>query len=147
MGRSIGTAAALDLAARHCEKTLALILESAFDRTDDFLAGKGLPQGFSSEDDPFDNRSKMEQYTKPVLFLHSHADQVVNLNQIEWLVAESRSKATQLQIVPSSSREDLQEIGGELYHKIIRDFINLRLGRRPPRKKSRRLQGTASTES
>ncbi len=140
MGRSLGSAVALDLACRHEDDSLALIMESAFDSTEGFLSGKGIrinELGLSGED-PFSNRSKMTNYSKAVLFLHSHRDEVVSLNQIEWLVAESRSKATQLQIVPTESREDIAEKAGDLYFAVIKDFLNRRMGRRPRRRRKRK---------
>jgi pimeloyl-ACP methyl ester carboxylesterase len=140
MGRSLGAAIALDLASHHDNDSLALIMESAFDLTEDFLSGKGIrinESGLSGED-PFSNRSKMSNYSKAVLFLHSHRDEVVSLNQIEWLVAESRSKATQLQIVPSECREDIAEKAGDLYFAVIKDFLNRRMGRRPRRRRKKK---------
>jgi pimeloyl-ACP methyl ester carboxylesterase len=140
MGRSLGAAIALDIACRYDNGSLALIMESAFDSTEDFLSGKGIrinESGLSGED-PFSNRSKMSNYSKAVLFLHSHRDEIVSLNQIEWLVAESRSKATQLQIVPSECREDIAEKAGDLYFTVIKDFLNRRMGRRPRRKRKRK---------
>ena len=135
MGRSLGSAIALDLACRHDDDSLALIMESAFDLTEDFLCNKGIRINELSGEDPFSNRSKMSSYSKAVLFLHSHRDEVVSPNQIEWLVAESRSRATQLQIVPSESRQDIAEKAGDLYFTVIKDFLNRRMGRRPPRRR------------
>jgi pimeloyl-ACP methyl ester carboxylesterase len=140
MGRSLGSAVALDLACRHNDDSLALIMESAFDLTEGFLSGNGVQineLGLSGED-PFSNSSKMSDYSKAVLFLHSHRDEVISLNQIEWLVAESRSKATQLQIVPSECREDIAEKSGDLYFAVIKDFLNRRMGRRPRRRRKRK---------
>ncbi|NIA08850.1 MAG: hypothetical protein GWP10_03565 [Nitrospiraceae bacterium] len=132
MGRSLGTAVALDLASRHVKDSLALILESAFDSTEGFLSGKGI--SFSGED-LFSPRAKMLKYHKAVLFIHSHRDQVVSINAIDCLLAESRSNATQLQIVPSGCREDIMEKAGDIYFSVIRDFLNRRMGRRPHRRK------------
>jgi len=143
MGRSLGSAVALDLACRHDDDSLALIMESAFDLTEGFLSSKGIrinELGLSGED-PFSNRSKMSNYSKAVLFLHSHRDEVISLNQIEWLVAESRSKATQLQVVPSECREDIAEKAGDLYFTVIKDFLNRRMGRRPRRKRRSKKAG------
>ena len=141
MGRSLGSAVALDLACRHSDDSLALIMESAFDLTEGFLSSKGIQTnelGLSGED-PFLNRSKMSNYSKAVLFLHSHRDKVISLNQIEWLVVESRSKATQLQIVPCECREDIAKKSGDLYFAVIKDFLNRRMGRRPrKRRKSKK---------
>ena len=140
MGRSLGSAVALDLASRHNDDSLALIMESSFDLTEGFLSGNGIQinELGLSEEDPFSNRSKMINYSKAVLFLHSHRDEVISLNQIEWLVAESRSKATQLQIVPSECREDIAEKAGDLYFAVIKDFLNRRMGRRPRRRRKKK---------
>jgi pimeloyl-ACP methyl ester carboxylesterase len=139
MGRSFGGAIALDLASRHDADTLTLVLESVFDRTEDFLSGKGLPakELALSGKDPFSLREKMKDFSKAVLFLHSPRDEVVSIGQVEWLVAESRSKATQFQIVPSSGREDLSRNIPEYYFIAIKEFIYLRMGRRLPRKPRR----------
>lgn len=140
MGRSLGSSVALDLACRHDDDSLALIMESAFDSTEGFLSGNGIQineLGLSGKD-PFSNRSKMSNYSKAVLFLHSYRDEVISLNQIDWLVAESRSKATQLQIVPSGCREDIAEKAGDLYFAVIKDFLNRRMGRRPRKRRKKK---------
>ncbi|MDA8162935.1 MAG: alpha/beta hydrolase [Desulfobacteraceae bacterium] len=134
MGRSIGAAVALGLAATHQEDTSCLILESAFDKTPNFLTGLGIPVD-GLETDPFPNRQNMRSYTKPVLFLHSSRDEAVSITQVEWLVAESRSESTQFQIVPSPGRYGLEKATEDFYYEAIKDFIYLRMGRRPPRKK------------
>lgn len=146
MGRSMGCAVALDIATSHQEDLLCLIMESAFDKTGDFMAAKGLagPEiSILNNSDPFANREKMAGFKKPVLFIHSSGDVVQSLSQVEWLVAESRSKATQFQIAPGGTREELAAGVEELYFKSIKDYINLRLGRRPPLKprKSKRIKG------
>ncbi len=134
MGRSFGTAVALHAACGFQQNILALILESAFDKTSDFLKGLGFEDPARDVDkgiDPFSNREKMGNFKPPVLFLHSHIDKVVNLNQVEWLVAESRSKSTQFQIVPSDGRKGLCRTGGDIYFSNIKDYLFLRMGRRP----------------
>ncbi len=140
MGRSMGCAVALDVAASHQENLLCLIMESAFDKTGDFMAAKGLAEpeiSILNNSDPFANRKKMAGFKKPVLFIHSSGDMVQSLPQVEWLVAESRSKATQFQIAPGGTREELAAGVEKLYFKSIKDYINLRLGRRPPLKPRR----------
>ncbi len=134
MGRSFGAGVALDAAFGVQEEILALILESAFDKTSDFFQGHGLKEAaeaVSQGPDPFANREKMKDFKPPVLFLHSHIDDIVNINQVEWLVAESRSKATQFQIVPSDGRQGLYRTGGQVYFSNIKDYLFLRMGRRP----------------
>jgi len=139
MGRSLGCAPALMMAEKFEDDLLCLILESAFDRTEDFLKGVGVPVEVVDKcmeqcADPFSNRKRMQKITKPVMFIHSPRDQVQTLAQVEWLVAESRSKATQFQVAPSGTREDLAHVAGHLYCAALRQYINLRMGIRPARK-------------
>ncbi len=130
MGRSIGAAIALSVAASHCKDTICLILESVFDKTTDFLRAQHLE--CADDYDPFCNRERMKNYTKPVMFIHSSRDEYVSISQAEWLVVESRSKATQFQLCPSPSRKTLQDASEDYYFKAIKDFMNQRLGRREP---------------
>ncbi len=141
MGRSLGCGIALDAAGHLQDKVLALILESAFDRSEDFFRAMGLDNlamDVQEGADPFSNREKMKSFKPPVLFLHSHIDDMVTIKQVEWLVAESRSKASQFQIIPSDSRKGILRTGGSLYFSNIRDYLYLRMGKRPkyiPRRK------------
>lgn len=140
MGRSLGSGAALNTAYQHQEEILCLILESGFDKTCDFLSGKDIKVDLTEfEEDPFDNRSKMSKFKKPVMFIHSPRDTVQSTFQIEWLVAESRSKSTQFQLAPSGTREELSIHGPEIYAETLKDYINMRQGIRPEsRRRSKR---------
>lgn len=134
MGSSIGSALAIHAAACLCQRTACLVVESGFDNTATLLQkmGKEIP-GLS--EDPFSNRIKMRTYTKPILFLHSSRDEYTTITQVEWLVMESRSKATQFQIVPSPSRNSMFSSTSEFYLQTLKDFIYLRMGRRPKLKR------------
>lgn len=144
MGRALGTAIALDVAESVQKELLCLILESAFHTTDALFEGLNLDKSQLTEnEDPFCNREKMAKLEKPVLLIHSHRDKVIPVQDIEWLVCESRSKASQFQIAGANSRNSLAQDCGELYFQTINNFINLRLGRRPKRKSWRERKATA----
>ncbi len=140
MGRSMGCAAAIMAAEKFQDDLLCVVLESAFDHTADFLEGRGVAPDVAASaaprdgKDPFANRERMKKIEKPVIFIHSPRDQVQTLYQVEWLVAESRAKATQFQIAPSGTREELARTAGDLYCAVLRQYINLRMGIRPARK-------------
>lgn len=143
MGRSLGCVPAMMVAEKYQDDLLCLVLESAFDKTADFLQGKKVPEEVinsveSRAQDAFSNRERMKKITKPVFFIHSPRDEIQTLPQVEWLVAESRSKATQFQIAPAGTREELAHTTGELYCSTLRQYINLRMGIRPSRKPRRK---------
>ncbi len=138
MGRSIGAAVALDLAVKKEKELLCLIMESAFNLGKDFLLRKGIGEKYVPEGPIFENRKKMSSFTKPVLFIHSPRDQVQSLTEVEWLVMESRSKATQFQIAPSGTREQLAMHVGDVYLEFVHQYVNLRRGVRPKIDRKRR---------
>ena len=134
MGRSIGIIPAIHAMQQKEEDALCLILESGFSDTLSFLKVMGVDCADLTDKDPFENKKKISSLKKAVLFLHSHSDSIVSIRDVEWLVCESRSKATQFQIVPSEGRWDLAYRGGRLYFDVIWQFIGLRMGRRPKRR-------------
>ncbi len=135
MGRSFGSAVALDLALKKQNDVLCLVIESGFDSGRTFLERSGVDASLIPEGEIFGNRGKMALFKKPVLFIHSPRDVIQSLPEVEWLVAESRSKATQFQIAPSGTRQELATQVGELYLEVVQQWVNLRRGVRPPRKR------------
>lgn len=138
MGRSIGSAVALDLAVAHEKELLCLIMESAFNKTRDYLTRKGIDESLIPEGPIFQNRKKMSTFEKPVLFIHSPRDVIQTLTEVEWLVVESRSKATQFQIAPSGTREELAMHVGDVYLEFVHQYVNLRRGVRPKLRRRRK---------
>jgi len=135
MGRSLGCVPALDVALKRQKDVLCLIMESGFDSAKVFLERSGIDSSLIPDVDFFENRQKMASFKKPVLFIHSPRDVIQSLTEVEWLVAESRSKATQFQIAPSGTRQELATQVGELYLEVVQQWVNLRRGVRPPRKR------------
>ena len=138
MGRSLGSIPAIDQAVKIQDKILCLVLESAFSSTKVFLERSGVDSSLIPEGPIFNNKLKMSDLKRPVLFIHSPRDDIQSLPELEWLVMESRSKATQLQIAPSGTRVELANQVGPLYMDILKQYVNLRRGIRPPRKKRRK---------
>ncbi len=137
MGRSLGSIPAIDQALKIQDKILCLVLESAFSSTKVFLERSGVDPSLISDEPIFNNKKKMAEFKRPVLFIHSPRDVIQTLPELEWLVMESRSKATQLQIAPSGTRVELANQVGPLYMDVFKQYINLRRGIRPPRKRRR----------
>jgi len=137
MGRSFGCTVAINLAVNHQKEILCMVLESAFDSGKVFLERSGIDVSNIPEEPIFENRAMMAEFKKPVMFIHSPRDVIQSLTEVEWLVAESRSKATQFQIAPSGTRQELANQVGDLYMEVVEQWVNLRRGIRPPRKRPR----------
>jgi len=126
MGRSLGSACAIDLAALHNDETGGLIIESGFAETLPLARTLGIDtdQLGITEEDTFDNSRKMEAVTKPTFILHGQRDNLIPLRQAEKLMAASGARSKELQIIPGADHNSLIAVGGMLYFQAIKQFIN-----------------------
>lgn len=137
MGRSLGSAAALELAANHADDLAGMIIESGFATTLPLLmtlgvdvAGLGI-----TEEDGFRNVRKISAFTKPTLFIHGQYDEIIPVNSAAILQAQSPARTKELQIVPGASHNSVIAQAGELYFTVIKQFCNKISGIRPQRRK------------
>lgn len=79
MGRSLGSASALELAATHLNDLDGLILESGFAHLGPLLALLGAPPEISANEDAlgFQNLNKIRRVTKPTLIIHAEFDHII----------------------------------------------------------------------
>ncbi len=126
MGRSLGSACAIELAALHNEEIAGLIIESGFAETLPLARTLGIDTDKLgiSEKDTFDNSRKMESITKPTFILHGQQDTLIPLRQAEKLMAASGARSKELQIIPGADHNTLIAVGGMLYFQAIKQFIN-----------------------
>jgi len=137
MGRSLGSAAAIELASCHPDDIAGLIIESGFATTLPLLmklgvdvAGLGI-----TEEDGFRNVRKISTFTKPTLFIHGQYDEIIPVNSAAILQAQSPARSKELQVVPRASHNTIIAQAGEMYFSVIKQFINKICGIRAPRKK------------
>lgn len=126
MGRSLGSASAIDLAYRHPDLLKGLIIESGFADSLpllDLLGCRCRDNGIT-EADGFNNRLKIAAIEIPTLILHGARDQIIPLAEAEKLQAESAAKNKQFQVVPGADHNSLMAVAGSLYFTIIKQFIN-----------------------
>jgi alpha-beta hydrolase superfamily lysophospholipase len=137
MGRSLGSAAAIELASSHSKDITGLIIESGFATTLPLLltlgvdvAGLGI-----TENDGFRNVQKISTFTKPTLILHGQYDEIIPVNSAAILQAESPARSKELQVVPGASHNTIIAKAGEMYFSVIKQFINKICGIRAKRRK------------
>ncbi|MDH3996626.1 MAG: alpha/beta hydrolase, partial [Desulfobulbaceae bacterium] len=82
MGRSLGAAAALELASNHADDFAGLIIESGFATTLPLLMNLGVDVARLriSEEDGFRNVRKISSFTKPTLIIHGQYDEIIPVN-------------------------------------------------------------------
>ncbi len=79
MGRSLGSASAIEIAVNHKDKISGLILESGFAWTEPLLRILGIDPdaiGFK-EESGFRNIDKIQTFDKPVLIIHAEQDHII----------------------------------------------------------------------
>jgi pimeloyl-ACP methyl ester carboxylesterase len=137
MGRSLGAAAALELAAFHADDCAGLIIESGFSTTLPLLLKLGVEVARLgiSEEDGFHNVRKISSFTKPTLIIHGQYDEIIPVNSAAILQAQSPARVKELQVVPGASHNTIIASAGDLYFSVIKQFCNKICGIRVPRRK------------
>jgi len=137
MGRSLGAAAALEVAFSHTDAIAGLILESGFATTLPLLmmlgvdvAGLGI-----TEEDGFRNVRKISSINKPTLIIHGQYDEIIPVNSAAILQAQSPARAKEFQVVPGASHNTIITSAGELYFSVIKQFCNKISGIRAQRRR------------
>jgi alpha-beta hydrolase superfamily lysophospholipase len=125
MGRSLGSAPAIDLMAAHQEKLAGLIIDSGFAFTIPLLLGLGLdaPGLGLTEGDGFKNQLKISLVRKPTYILHGQRDEIIPVASAEVLQAQCGARSKEFAIVPGADHNNIFERTGPLYFKAICRFV------------------------
>ena len=125
MGRSLGSASAIEIAATKNDEIKGLIIESGFAQTVPLARTLGFDVDGAglSEEDGFGNLAKIERVTKPTLILHGQQDQLIPLFHAQKLHAACSARTKELQIIPGAEHNTMIAVGGILYFETIAAFI------------------------
>jgi alpha-beta hydrolase superfamily lysophospholipase len=144
MGRSLGSACAVELAAAYGDEISGLIIESGFSQTLPLLrclGGESVLEGIC-EEDGFCNLEKIERVTRPTLIMHGQRDQVIPIGNAELLQVHGGARGKEFHMIPGADHNTVMLEGGHLYFDLIRQFVDKVEGKKPKRKsfKERRLE-------
>jgi hypothetical protein len=127
MGRSLGSASALELANCYKDRLGGLIIESGFAYAAPLLQLLGVNVqrlGFT-EEIGFRNVDKIRFFDKPTLIIHAEKDQIIPFSQAEALYqASGASRKTLLQVV-GAGHNDLFAHGFNEYMAAIGTLIEV----------------------
>lgn len=126
MGRSLGSAPAIELAAERAGEIDGLIVESGFSRTGPLLEILGLPasaMGFDEARDGVGNREKMEDYGGPLLVIHAEADHLIPFRDGRELLDASPSPDKRLLPIAGADHNTLMVVGFTEYMDAIEGFL------------------------
>ncbi len=125
MGRSLGSAPALELAAAHGHAVSGLIIESGFALAAPLLRLLGVDVvrlGFE-ERKGFRNTDKMGRFTGPTLLIHAEHDHIIPFADGEALFAASGAPDKRLVRIDGANHNDLFYVGAQTYLKAVADLV------------------------
>ncbi|MDZ7695857.1 MAG: alpha/beta fold hydrolase [Deltaproteobacteria bacterium] len=109
MGRSLGSASALELASRHQDHIQAVIVESGFARLSPLLRRLGLDlEALSFEEERVpSNVQKIAQVDKPTLVIHAEHDHIIPFSEGRALFEASPSADKTFLKIPGANHNDI----------------------------------------
>jgi alpha-beta hydrolase superfamily lysophospholipase len=124
MGRSLGSAAAIEIALHGEEQLAGLIVESGFADTFALLARLGVRvQGADEDRDGFGNPAKMARVTTRTLVIHGQADMLIPASDGQELYRRCAAADKRLVLIPGAGHNDLMMVGMSQYFEAIRMFV------------------------
>jgi alpha-beta hydrolase superfamily lysophospholipase len=125
MGRSLGSAAAIEIAYRAGREPGGLIIESGFAYTFPLLTTLGLRtslEGIDEASDGFGNLTKIAQIGTPTLIIHGREDQLIPIENAQALYEHSAADDKKLVTISKASHNDLLFMGQETYFDALKAF-------------------------
>ena len=117
MGRSLGSASAIELAATHAQQVCGLIVESGFALVGPLLRILGIdPEAIGfREEQTFRHLEKMACFQGPVLVIHAEFDHIIPFSDGQALFDASISPVKTLLKIPGANHNDLLAHGFQDY--------------------------------
>lgn len=125
MGRSLGSASAIELAYNYQDELSGLILESGFANLFKLLSYLGFPTALLGLDDT-QTPTGLELIRKikiPTLVIHGEYDQLVPVEEGQTLYENVAAKDKRLVIIPGVDHNTIFAWGAKQYLKALEDFL------------------------
>jgi len=125
MGRSLGSASVLELAAHYQDRVDGLVVESGFAYSQPLLRLLGVDMDALGvqEEDGFRNRDKISGFEKPTLVIHAERDHIISLSEGQALYNASPAADKKLLIIPGANHNDIFLRGISEYMAAIGEFV------------------------
>lgn len=124
MGRSLGSAPAIEVAYHYQDELRGLIIESGFASGKNQLRRLGLAHLFGDGADPigFGNHLKIREVIIPTLIIHGEEDEIIPVTEGRSLYSLSGSSRKFTLFVPHAGHNDIMAVGLEAYMDAIEKF-------------------------
>ena len=125
MGRSLGSASAIELAAVHADRIAGLIVESGFADTAALLELLGIDvRGLGLHGQPLlRNVEQMSKIDAPTLIIHGENDHIIPHADGKALFDACPSPAKRMLTIPGADHNDLLARGFDDYMHAVRDLV------------------------
>ena len=127
MGRSLGSAAAIEVALHAGGQLGGLIVESGFANTFALLARLGVRihtvDGLDEDRDGFGNPAKMARVTTRAMMIHGQADVLIPASDGQELYRRCAAADKHLVLIPGAGHNNLMMVGMSQYFEAIRTFV------------------------
>ena len=124
MGRSLGSASAIEVAHRRGDQLAGLIIESGFANTFSLISRLGgLDIDADDATQGYGNTAKIEAIDLPTLVIHGEADYLIPASDGQTLYDRSGSTEKRIVLIPRAGHNDLMLVGMAQYFDAIYDFI------------------------
>lgn len=126
MGRSLGSAPALELASIYPNQIDGLIIESGFAFAEPLLRLLGINMEVLGvkEKEGFRNIDKIRKIDKPTLIIHAEHDHIISFREGELLFNASANKDKRLLRIPGANHNDLFFRGMSSYLESVRWLVD-----------------------
>ena len=127
MGRSLGSASALELAESYADQIDGLVIESGFAFALPLLQLIGIDTSRLgiTEEQGFSNYDKIKKYENPTLIIHAEFDHIIPFSDGKFLFDNSPAKFKNLLMVPGANHNNIFALGLQEYLKSVQGIIDL----------------------
>jgi fermentation-respiration switch protein FrsA (DUF1100 family) len=127
MGRSLGSASALELAGRRGDDIDALIIESGFAHTAPLLKILGLDPADAAfcGADPFSNIDKIGFFDKPTLIIHAQWDHLIPFSEGRALYDASPAREKNLLKIDGADHNNILAVGFNRYLSAVLELARV----------------------
>ncbi|MFP4475219.1 MAG: alpha/beta hydrolase [Desulfatibacillaceae bacterium] len=127
MGRSLGSAPSLEIAAAYQPDVDGLVIESGFSRTIPLLRRLGISAqslGLDDSEDGISNLDKMRQFRKPTLIIHAEHDHIIPHDHGVELFEACPATEKRMFTVRGANHNDIFIQAGMAYFNEIRGLLD-----------------------
>lgn len=125
MGRSLGSASALEVAVHARDEISGLIIESGFALTFPLIERLGALRFPEADEgrDGFGNLAKIARVRVPTLIIHGREDWIIPAEDGHMLHERAGAADLRMLEIPGAGHNDLLMVGQRAYFTAIRDFV------------------------